>query len=186
MEIESTNHQDVAEPGQITSGVTGTGQKNETETGIKEHQTGEINGEVSSLTGFDRILQGPEDPDGFSCAMACGQTTGTAQNLAAFTRELSTALLKKRKKTFVIGMGVLYNGEIKPAIISNHTPAPAVQDKDKKSEDVEEISEDAGEKVEDLIISLYEQQDRMVERATKKIDRLHSQLTALKEQRRSE
>lgn len=186
MEIESTNHQDVAEPGQIMSGVTGTGQKNETETGIKEHQTGENNGEFSSLTGFDRILQGSEDPDGFSCAIACGQTAGTAQNPAAFTREISTDLLKKRRKTLVIGMGVLYNGEIKPAVISNHTPAPAVQDKDEKSENVEEMSEDVGEKVEDLIISLYEQQDRMVERATKKIDRLNSRLTALKEQRRSE
>ena len=185
MEIEQTNHQDVAEPGQITSGVTGTGQKNETETGIKEHQTGENNGEFSSLTGFDRILQGPEDPDGFSCAMAFGQTAGTAQNPAVFTRELSTASLKKsRKNKLVIGMGVLYNGEIKPAVNRSHTTAPVVQDKEDKSENVEEMSEDVGEKLEDLIISLYEQQDRMVERATKKIDRLNSRLTALEEQRR--
>jgi polyhydroxyalkanoate synthesis regulator phasin len=186
MEIEQTNHQDVAEPGQITSGVTGTGQKNETETGIKEHQTGENNGEFSSLTGFDRILQGPEDPDGFSCSMAFGQTAGTAQNPAAFMREISTASLKKsRKNKLVIGMGVLYNGEIKPVVNKNHTTAPAFQDVEEKSEDVGEMSEDVEEKLEDLIISLYEQQDRMVERATKKIDRLNSRLTALEEQRRS-
>jgi hypothetical protein len=179
MEIEQTNHQDVAEPGQITSGVTGTGQKNETETGIKEHQTGENNGEFSSLTGFDRILQGPEDPDGFSCAMAFGQTAGTAQNPVAFMREISKASLKKsRKNKLVIGMGVLYNGEIKPVVNKNPTTAPAFQDVEEKSEDVEEKSED-------LIISLYEQQDRMLERATKKIDRLNSRLTALEEQRRS-
>jgi len=195
MEIEQTNHQDVAEPDQMASGVAGTGQKNATETGIDEHETREF----SSLTGFDRILQGPEDPDGFSCAMAFGQTSGTAQTPEAFTRELSPAPLKKRKKTLVIGMGVLYNGEIKPAVISNHTTAPLVQDKEEKSENVEEksenveeksenveeMSENVGEKLEDLILSLYEQQDRMVERATKKIDRLKSQLTALEEWRRS-
>jgi polyhydroxyalkanoate synthesis regulator phasin len=179
MEIEQTNHQDVAEPGQMASGVAGTGQKNATETGIDEHETGENNGEFSSITRFDRILQGPEDPDGFSCAMAFGKTAGTAQNPAAFTHEISTASLKKRRKNkLVIGMGVLYNGEIKPAANRSHTTAPVVQD-------VEEMSEDVEEKSEDLIISLYEQQDRMVERATKKIDRLNSRLTALKEQRRS-
>lgn len=179
MEIEQTNHQDVAEPDQMASGVAGTGQKNATETGIDEHETGENNGEFSSLTGFDRILQGPEDPDGFSCAMAFGQTAGTAQDPAAFTREISPASLKKsRKNTLVIGMGVLYNGEIKPVVYKNHTTAPAIQDMEEKLEDFKEKSED-------LIISLYEQQDRMVERATKKIDRLNSQLTALKEQRRS-
>jgi len=104
----------------------------------------------------------------------------------AFMRELSTASLKKsRKNKLVIGMGVLYNGEIKPAVNRSHTTAPVVQDKEDKSENVEEMSEDVGEKLEDLIISLYEQQDRMVERATKKIDRLKSQLTALEEWRRS-
>ena len=179
MEIEQTNHQDVAEPDQMASGVAGTGQKNATETGIDEHETGETNGEFSSLTGFYRILQGPEDPDGFSCAMAFGQTAGTAQDPAAFTRKISPASLKKnRKNKLVIGMGILYNGEIKPVVYKNHTTAPAIQD-------MEEKLEDFGEKSEDLIISLYEQQDRMVERATKKIDRLKSQLTALEEQRRS-
>lgn len=174
MEIESTNHQDVAEPGQISSGVTGAGQNNATEMGIDEHETGKF----SLFKGFDRILQGPEDPDGFSCAMAFVQTAGTAQNPAAFTREISPAFLKKsRKNKLVIGMGVLYNGEIKPVVYKNHTTAPAIQD-------MEDESEVFGEKSEDLIISFYEQQDRMVERATKKIDRLNNQLTALKEQRR--
>ena len=98
MEIEQTNHQDVAEPDQMASGVAGTGQKNATETGIDEHETGETNGEFSSLTGFYRILQGPEDPDGFSCAMAFGQTAGTAQDPAAFTRKISPASLKKNRK----------------------------------------------------------------------------------------
>jgi hypothetical protein len=181
MEIEQTNHQDVAEPDQMASGVAGTGQKNATETGIDEHETREF----SSLTGFDSILQEPENPDGFSCAMAFGQIAGTAQNPASFTRELSTAPRKKRKKTLVIGMGVLFNGEIKPAVNRSNSTAPVVQDKEDKSENVEEMSEDVGEKLEDLIISLYEQQDRMVERATKKIDRLKSQVTALEEWRRS-
>lgn len=182
MEIEQTKHQDVAEPDQMASGVAGTGQKNATEMGIDEHETREF----SSLTGFDSILQEPENPDGFSCAMAFGQIAGTTQNPAVFTRELSTASLKKsRKNKLVIGMGVLYNGEIKPSVNRSHTIAPGIQDKEDKSENVEEMSENVGEKLEDLIISLYEQQDRMVERATKKIDRLKSQLTALEEWRRS-
>lgn len=182
MEIESINHQDVAEPDQMASGVAGTGQKNATETGIDEHETGKF----SSLTGFESTLQEPENPDGFSCAMAFGQTDGTAQNPAAFTREISSASLKKsRKNKLVIGMGVLYNGEIKPVVYKNHTTAPAIQDMEETSENVEEKLEVFGEQLEDLIISLYEQQDRMVERATKKIDRLNSQLTALKEQKRS-
>ena len=186
MEIDQTNHQDVAEPDQMASGVAGTGQKNATETGIDEHETGETNGEFSSLTGFYRILQGPEDPDGFSCAMAFGQTAGTAQDPAAFTRKISPASLKKnRKNKLVIGMGILYNGEIKPVVYKNHTTAPAIQDMEETSENVEEKLEIFGEMLEDLIISLYEQQDRMVERATKKIDRLNSRLTALEEWRRS-
>ena len=167
MEIESTNHQDVAEPDQMASGVAGTGQKNETETGIDEHETREF----SLLTGFECILHEPENPDGFSCSLAIGQIAGTTLNPAALTRELSPASLKKsRKNKLVIGMGVLYNGEIKPAVNRSYTTAPVVQDVE--------------EKLEDLFISLYEQQDRMLERATKKIDRLNSQLTALEKQRR--
>jgi hypothetical protein len=36
MEIESTNHQDVAEPDQVASGMAGTGQENRNTTGIAE------------------------------------------------------------------------------------------------------------------------------------------------------
>ncbi|MDO9036311.1 MAG: hypothetical protein Q7U51_14065 [Methanoregula sp.] len=166
MEIESTNYQCVA----------GTGQKNAT--GINKHQTGENREEFFSLTGFDSILKAPENPYGFSCSLAIGQIAGTTLKPAAFTQEIYRASLKKSQKTLVIGMGVLYNGEIRPVVNRNYTTAPAIQDAEEKSEDV-------GEKSEDLIISLYEKQDRMVERATKKIDRLNSRLTALKEHRRS-
>jgi len=166
MEIESTNYQCVA----------GTGQKNAR--GINKHQTGENMGVFFSLTGFDSTFKGPENPDGFSCSLACVQISGTTLKPAAFTQELYRPSLKKSQKTLVIGMGVLYNGEITPVVNRNYTNAPAIQDAEEKSEDV-------GEQFEDLIISLYEQQDRMVERVTKKIDRLNSQLTALKEQGRS-
>jgi hypothetical protein len=51
MEIESTNHQDVAEPDQVVSGVAGTGQQDTIETGIDEHGAKEN-------TGRDRIVIG--------------------------------------------------------------------------------------------------------------------------------
>lgn len=162
MEIESINHQDVA----------GIGQKNAAETGINKHRTGENIGEFSSLMGFDRILQGPGDPDGFSCSLAFGQIAGTTKNPAAFAPELCPASLKKcRKNTLVIGMGVLYNGEISPVNNRNNKTTPS--------------DPEAEEKVEDLIISLIEQQDRIGERVTKKIDRLDHRLTVIEERRRS-
>lgn len=172
MEIGSTNHHGLAEPDLVTSGVAGTGQKNETEREINKHQTVKNTGEFSSLTGFDSILQGPGDPDGFSCSLAFGQIAGTTKNPVSFAPELCPASLKKcRKKTLVIGMGVLYNGEITPLNTRNNTTSPA--------------DPDAEVKVEELIIPLIDQQDMIAERFTKKIDRLDRMLTVIEERRRS-
>ncbi|MDO9034156.1 MAG: hypothetical protein Q7U51_03010 [Methanoregula sp.] len=108
---------------------------------------------------------------GFSCSLAFGQISGTTKNPAAFAPELHRPSLKKSQMTLVIGMGVLYNGEITPVVNRNYTTAPA--------------DPDAEEKAEDLIISLYGPQVQIAERVTKKIERLDRRLTVFEEQRRS-
>ena len=123
MEVESTNHEDVAEPGQVVSGTAGT-----------------------------------------------GQTYGIETQNAGKTEEKRPHVTHER---VIIGLGVLYNGEIPPRTIRDRAQDPVTSP---------EVAESTG----DLIFSLFDREDRIRERIQKKIDRLDQRITKLEDRRRSQ
>ena len=82
MEIELTNHQDVAEPDLFASGMAGTGQENRNKTGI-----------TGKLLGNDTPHNNSKNSDGF---FSSSRFPGTFQT--------------GKTKREIIGLGVLYNG----------------------------------------------------------------------------
>ena len=82
MEIESINHQDVAEPDQIASGMAGTGQENRNKKEISE-----------KLLGNDTPHNNSKNSDEF---FSSSGFSGTPQN--------------GKRNRVIIGLGVLFNG----------------------------------------------------------------------------
>jgi len=82
MEIESINHQDVAEPDQIASGMAGTGQENRNKKEISE-----------KLLGNDTPHNSSKNSDEF---FSSSGFSGTPQN--------------GKRNRVIIGLGVLFNG----------------------------------------------------------------------------
>ena len=183
MEIELTLHQD----------LTGAGPEKGTGTGTGKHSNGGNARDLLSLTGVISTLQGAESPDGFSVSPDAGQCYGRGANppgsmpglFQGFRLTARTATTppgpapglspgcpeRTRKHTLVIGMGVLYNGEITPVVTGNPLPAPA-------DTDAEE-----GEK--DPVFPPCGRPERIADRLTKKIARLDRRLTLFEERRRS-
>ena len=165
MEIELTNHQDVADPDQMASGMAGTGHENRNKKEISEkllgndtpHNNSKNSDEFFSSSGSLRPSQTSKNSDEF---FSSSGFSGTPQN--------------GKRNRVIIGLGVLFNGPMNAGKIpdTGHSAGKYVP-------------EDPPEGHGDLIFSLYEQQERIADRLNKKIARLDRRLTTIEERGRS-
>jgi hypothetical protein len=95
MEIESKDHQDVAEPDQMASGLAGTG-----------HEYQNKNGTTGKHKGNSSQRRSKNSDEFFSSS----RLPGTFQT--------------GKTKREIIGLGVLYNGTTNPAMIPDNTNSP--------------------------------------------------------------
>jgi len=166
MEIELTNHQDVADPDQIASGVAGTG-----------HEYQNKNGITGKLLGNDTPHNNSKNSDEFfssSGSLRPSQTSKNSDEFFSSSGFFGTPQNGKRNRV-IIGLGVLFNGPMNAGRIpdTGHSAGKYVP-------------EDPPESHGDLIFSLYERQERIADRLNKKIARLDRRLTTIEERRRTE
>ena len=164
MEIESTNHQDVAEPDQIASGMAGTGHEYQNKNGTTGKQEGNSSQRRS------------KNSDEFFFSSRFLHTSQKSKNSYEFfsSSRLPGTFQTGKTKREIIGLGVLYNGKINAGKIPDITGCPdagAVSDPPKISGD--------------LIFYFYERQERIADRLNKKIERLDRRLTTIEERGRS-
>ena len=164
MEIELTNHQDVADPNQIASGVAGTGHEYQNKNGI----TGKSEGNSSQ-----RISKNSVEFFSSSGSLRPSQTSKSSDELFSSSKYSGTFQTGNTKRE-IIGLGVLYNGPMNAGKIpdTGHSAGKYVP-------------EDPPEGHGDLIFSLYERQERIADRLNKKIVRLNRRLTNIEERGRS-
>ena len=164
MEIESTNHQDVAEPDQIASGMAGTGHEYQNKNGTTVKQEGNSSQRRS------------KNSDEFFFSSRFLHTSQKSKNSDEFfsSSRLPGTFQTGKTKREIIGLGVLYNGMTNPAIIPDNTNSPG-------TDSCSDPPESAG----DLIFYLYERQERIADRLNKKIERLDRRLTTIEERGRS-
>ena len=165
MEIELTNHQDVADPDQIASGVAGTGHEYQNKNGITGKQLGN-----------DTPHNNSKNSDEFfssSGSLRPSQTSKSSDEFLSSLRFPEIAHTAKRNRE-IIGLGVLFNGTTTPAKIPDNANFPET-----------DSSSDPPESAGDLIFNLYERQERIADRLNKKIERLDRRLTKFEERRRS-
>lgn len=189
METELTNHQDVAEPDQVASGVAGTGLKNDIDTGIAEHTYSGDHGVVFSYGGYRKIFAPEKNPGGVGVSPGPGQVFSTPKDLSGTDTEHAPAFPEtiKKKNRIVIGMGVFSHGGIPPVV---QDPAPATPDKG-QNESVPGDSTlaaaapgpDMDKSPGDLVFSIYERQERIADRLNRKIGRLDRRLIRLEERK---
>ena len=164
MENESTNHQDVADPDQMASGVAGTGHEYPNKNGI----TGKHEGNSSQRRS--------KNSDEFFSSSRFTGTFQTSKNSDEFfsSSRLSGTFQTGKTKREIIGLGVLYNGPMNAGKIpdTGHSAGKYVP-------------EDPPESAGDLIFCLYERQERIADRLNKKIARLDRRLTKIEERGRS-
>ena len=165
MEIESTNHQDVAEPDQIASGMAGTGHEYQNKNGTTVKQEGNSSQRRS------------KNSDEFFFSSRFLHTSQKSKNSDEFfsSSRLPGTFQTGKTKREIIGLGVLYNGMTNPAIIPDNTNSPG-------TDSCSDPPESAG----DLIFYLYERQERIADRLNKKIERLGRRLTTIEERGRME
>ena len=184
MEIELTNHQDVADPDQIASGVAGTGHEYQNRNGITGKQLGndtphnnsKNSDEFFSSSGSLRPSQTSKSSDEFfssSGSLRPSQTSKSSDEFLSFLRFPEIAQTAKRNLE-IIGLGVLYNGTTNPAKIPDNVNSPG-------TDSCSDPPESAG----DLIFCLYERQERVADRLNRKIERLGRRLTKIEERGRS-
>ena len=164
MEIELTNHQDVADPDQMASGVAGTGHEYQNKNGI----TGKSEGNSSQ-----RISKNSVEFFSSSGSLRPSQTSKSSDELFSSSKYSGTFQTGKTKRE-IIGLGVLYNGTTNPAKIPDNANFPET-----------DSSSDPPESAGDLIFNLYERQERLADRLNKKIERLDRRLTTIEERGRS-
>ena len=164
MEIELTNHQDVADPDQIASGVAGTGHEYQNKNGI----TGKPEGNSSQ-----RISKNSVEFFSSSESLRPSQTSKSSDELFSSSKYSGTFQTGKTKRE-IIGLGVLYNGT------TNAGRIPDTGHSGRKY-----VPEDPPEGHGDLIFSLYERQERIADRLNKKIERLDHRLTKIEDRGRS-
>jgi len=194
MEIELTNHQDVAEPDQVASGVAGTGLKNGMETGIVRYATIKDTEEFFSDEGVGRLRHAAENREGFSVppgslelriypqgSIAIGGNTRNPRGSGEITGTpkdnpvvLPVLREKVRKDRIVIGMGVLHNGEMRSARPGRMlSPEGCDQESAASSATRLPASADPGQEpvecFEDIIVAACERQDRIADRQDRKI-----------------
>ena len=164
MEIELTNHQDVADPDQIASGMAGTGHEYQNKNGI----TGKSEGNSSQ-----RISKNSVEFFSSSGSLRPSQTSKSSVEFFSSSRFPGTFQTGKTKRE-IIGLGVLYNGPMNAGKIpdTGHSAGKYVP-------------EDPPESAGDLIFCLYERQERIADRLNKKIARLDRRLTKIEERGRS-
>ena len=165
MEIELTNHQDVADPDQMASGVAGTGHEYQNKNGI----TGKHEWNSSQ-----RISKNSVEFFSSSGSLRPSQTSKSSVELFSSSKYSGTFQTGKTKRE-IIGLGVLYNGTTNPAKIPDNPNTP-------RTDSCSDPPENAG----DLIFNLYERQERLTDRLNKKIARLDRRLTTIEERRRTE
>jgi len=182
MEIELTNHQDVAEPDQIASGMAGTGHEYQNKNGITGKQErnssqriSKSSVEVFSSSGSLRPSQTSKSSvEVFSSSgsLRPSQTSKSSDELFSSSKYSGTFQTGKTKRE-IIGLGVLYNGTTNPAKIPDNANFPET-----------DSSSDPPESAGDLIFNLYERQERIADRLNKKIARLDRRLTTIEERGR--
>ncbi len=183
MEIELTNHQDVADPNQIASGVAGTGHEYQNKNGITGKSEGNSSQRISknsveffSSSGSLRPSQTSKSSVEFfssSGSLRPSQTSKSSDELFSSSKYSGTFQTGNTKRE-IIGLGVLYNGPMNAGKIpdTGHSAGKYVP-------------EDPPEGHGDLIFSLYERQERIADRLNKKIVRLNRRLTNIEERGRS-
>ena len=202
MENESTNHQDVADPDQMASGVAGTGHEYQNKNGItgksegnssqrisknsveffsssgslRPSQTSKSSVEFFSSSGSLRPSQTSKSSVEFfssSGSLRPSQTSKSSVEFFSSSRFPGTFQTGKTKRE-IIGLGVLYNGPMNAGKIpdTGHSAGKYVP-------------EDPPESAGDLIFCLYERQERIADRLNKKIARLDRRLTKIEERGRS-
>jgi len=202
MEIELTNHQDVADPDQIASGMAGTGHEYQNKNGITGKSEGNSSQRISknsveffSSSGSLRPSQTSKSSDEFFSSSGSLRPSQTSKNSVEFfsssgslrpsqTSKSSDEFLSSlrfpeiahtaKRNREIIGLGVLYNGTMNPAKIPDNANSPG-------TDSCSDPPENAG----DLIFNLYERQERLAERLNKKIERLDRRLTTIEERGRS-
>jgi len=184
MEIESTNHQDVAEPDQIASGMAGTGHEYQNKNGTTVKQEGNSSQRRSKNSDefffssrFLHTSQKSKNSDEFFFSSRFLHTSQKSKNSDEFfsSSRLPGTFQTGKTKREIIGLGVLYNGMTNPAIIPDNTNSPG-------TDSCSDPPESAG----DLIFYLYERQERIADRLNKKIERLGRRLTTIEERGRME
>jgi len=116
-------------------------------------------------------LQDVAEPDQVVSGTAgTGQEHGIETGKAGITEGKSPHVTHTR---VVIGLGILYNGNIPPRTIQEAAQDPVTSP---------EVAESNG----DLIFSLFDRQDRIRDRIQKKIDRLDQRITKSENRRRSQ
>ena len=163
MEIELTNHQDVAEPDQIASGMAGTGHEYQNKNGITGKQ---------ERNSSQRISKSSVEVFSSSGSLRPSQTSKSSDELFSSSKYSGTFQTGKTKRE-IIGLGVLYNGTTNPAKIPDNANFPET-----------DSSSDPPESAGDLIFNLYERQERIADRLNKKIARLDRRLTTIEERGR--
>jgi hypothetical protein len=184
MEIDLINRQDVAEPDQTASGVTGTGQKNERKTGIVEYRMRENSGVFSRHDGCTGTLPAEQVPGEFFPPQNPTQKSGNPPGSISGYTPVSQEKTRKKNR-IVLGLGVLYNGGTKPAapgaipvscpgagVLGNSTITPT------------DPGPDPCERLGDFIFSCYERQERIYDRLDRKIGRLDQRLDKLEARRK--
>jgi hypothetical protein len=180
-------------------------------------EAGPVTGAITNLSGSHPVLcpeagpvTGTKTNPSKSHPVLCpeaGLITGAKTNSTGSHPVPGPVSLKKtRKNMLVIGMGILYNGEIKAGVNKNSTPAPQdlyVEDEyavDPYAEDLgEDLEEDpdaedpytvdpeedpdAEDPEKDLIFLLPGQKERIADRVTKKIYRLERRQNVFDERR---
>ena len=165
MEIELTNHQDVADPDQMASGVAGTGHEYQNKNGI----TGKSEGNSSQ-----RISKNSVEFFSSSGSLRPSQTSKSSDEFFSSSGFFGTPQNGRRNRE-IIGLGVLFNGPMNAGRI------PDIGNSAGKY-----VPEDPPESAGDLIFSFYERQERIADRLNKKIARLDRRLTTIEERRRTE
>jgi hypothetical protein len=187
METLLTNHQDVAEPDQVASGVAGTGLKQDIDTGISEYPYVKNHGEFFSCGGYRRIVAPEKDPGGSGTSPAPGQHVSTTSDHLgpdAGPAPSGNEPAEKKNRT-VIGLGLFSQGGIHPFV---QDPVPAIPDKGRKarvpgnrSPAAAAPGPDRDKNPGDFVFMICEREERIADRLTRKIDRLDRRLTRLKE-----
>jgi len=145
MEIELTNHQDVADPDQIASGVAGTGHEYQNKNGITGKQ------------GRNSSQRKSKNSDEF---FSSSRLAGTFQT--------------GKTKREIIGCGVLANGTTNPAMIPDNTNSPGTDSCSDHSESAGDLIFYLYERQERIADRLNKKIERLDRRLTKFEERRRS------------